>query len=49
MRSSARKCGTQQANAGCDVKVRYLYQVLRGLPQEMVFASNIVWLRIGAS
>ena len=41
MRSSL-KCGTQQANAGCDVKVRYLYQVLRGLPQEMVFAQILL-------
>ncbi len=36
---SVLKCGTPQANAGCDVKVRYLYQVLRGLPPEMVFAE----------
>jgi adenosine deaminase len=33
------KCGTPQANPGCAVKVRYLYQVLRGLPREMVFAQ----------
>jgi len=32
---SVLKCGTPEANAGCDVKVRYLYQVLRGLPREM--------------
>jgi len=36
---SVLQCGTPQANAGCDVKVRYLYQVLRGLPREMVFAE----------
>ena len=36
---SVLKCGTPQANASCDVKVRYLYQVLRGLPREMVFAE----------
>src|SRR5580693_4716199 len=33
------KCGTVEANPGCAVKVRYLYQVLRGLPREMVFAQ----------
>ena len=33
------KCGTPEANPGCGVKIRYLYQVLRGLPREMVFAQ----------
>jgi len=33
------KCGTPDANQGCNVKIRYLYQVLRGLPREMVFAQ----------
>ena len=33
------KCGTPEANPGCAVKIRYLYQVLRGLPREMVFAQ----------
>ena len=32
-------CGTSEANQGCNVKIRYLYQVLRGLPREMVFAQ----------
>ena len=27
------RCGTSQAAPGCAVSVRYLYQVLRGLPQ----------------
>src|SRR5580700_10450310 len=36
---SVLKCGTPKANAACAVKVRYLYQVLRGLPPEMVFAE----------
>jgi hypothetical protein len=33
------KCGTAQADPGCNVTVRYLYQVLRGLPPEQVFAE----------
>ena len=33
------KCGTSEANQACKVKIRYLYQVLRGLPREMVFAQ----------
>jgi adenosine deaminase len=36
------KCGTAEANAGCGVKIRYLYQVLRGLPREMVFAQIVM-------
>lgn len=32
-------CDTQTPNAGCHVKVRYLYQVLREQPPEMVFAQ----------
>ena len=36
---SVLKCGTAEASPGCGVRVRYLYQVLRGLPREMVFAQ----------
>ncbi|HLK31675.1 MAG TPA: hypothetical protein VKT29_01215, partial [Terriglobales bacterium] len=32
-------CGTLQAEPGCRVTVRYLYQVLRGLAPEQVFAQ----------
>ena len=39
---SVLNCGTPEANAGCEVRVRYLYQVLRGLPREMVFAQILM-------
>src|SRR6202140_4965553 len=39
---SVLKCGTPEANPGCGVRVRYLYQVLRGLPREMVFAEILL-------
>jgi adenosine deaminase len=39
---STLKCGTTQADPGCEVKIRYLYQVLRGLPREMVFAQILL-------
>jgi hypothetical protein len=39
---SALKCGTAEANPGCAIKIRYLYQVLRGLPREMVFAQILL-------
>jgi hypothetical protein len=36
------KCGTPAAEPGCSVTVRYLYQVLRGLPRESVFAQIVL-------
>ncbi len=36
------RCGTAQAVPGCEVTVRYLYQVLRGLPKEIVFAQMLI-------
>jgi|SRR5579863_331995 len=36
------KCGSPDANPGCEVNIRYLYQVLRGLPREMVFAQILL-------
>ena len=36
------KCGTPQPDPGCGVVVRYLYQVLRGLPPEQVFAQILL-------
>jgi adenosine deaminase len=39
---SALKCGTKEASPGCAVRVRYLYQVLRGLPRDCVFAQILL-------
>ncbi len=36
------RCGTPQADPGCDVTIHYLYQVLRGLPREQVFAQIVL-------
>ncbi len=35
-------CDSPQADAGCGVTVRYLYQVLRGLPKEQVYAQILL-------
>jgi adenosine deaminase len=35
-------CGSPQAGAGCGVTIRYLYQVLRGLPKEQVYAQILL-------
>ena len=40
------KCGTPVADPGCNVTVRYLYQVLRGLPREQVFAQILTGLEL---
>ena len=36
------RCGTAQAAPGCEVTIHYLYQVLRGLPREQVFAQILL-------
>lgn len=36
------RCDSPQAGPGCQVTVRYLYQVLRGLPREQVFAEMVL-------
>ena len=36
------QCAGPRAHAACQVTVRYLYQVLRGLPREMVFAQILL-------
>lgn len=33
------RCNQSQPDRGCNVEARYLYQVARGLPKEMVFAQ----------
>jgi adenosine deaminase len=43
------KCGTPEAEPGCAVTVRYLYQVLRGLPQEAVFAQILLGFELASS
>jgi adenosine deaminase len=35
-------CGKGNAGAGCEVTLHYLYQVLRGLPREQVFAQILL-------
>ena len=43
------KCGTPDAEPGCGVTVRYLYQVLRGLPQAAVFAQIVLGFELASS
>ena len=43
------KCGTAEAEPGCGVTVRYIYQVLRGLPPEAVFAQMVLGFQLASS
>jgi hypothetical protein len=43
------KCGTPDAMPGCNVTVRYLYQVLRGLTHEIVFAQILLGFELASS
>jgi adenosine deaminase len=43
------KCGTADAAPGCNVTVRYLYQVLRGLPHEIVFTQILLAYELASS
>jgi adenosine deaminase len=36
------RCGSPQPDPGCAIEVRYLYQVLRGLPRQQVFAQMLL-------
>ena len=46
---SVLRCGAKNEDAGCGVKVRYLYQVLRGLPKEQVFAQMVLGFELAKS
>lgn len=42
-------CDSPHPDAGCAVEVRYLYQVLRGLPKEQVFAQIVLGFELAQS
>lgn len=46
---STLKCGTPVAEPGCSLTVRYLYQVLRGLPPAAVFAQILLGFELASS
>jgi adenosine deaminase len=47
--STQLKCGTPEAEPGCNVTVRYIYQVLRGLPHEAVYAQILLGFELASS
>src|SRR5271165_3821197 len=42
VRDSEMRCGAPDATPGCQVVQRYLFQVLRGLPKEIVYAQMVL-------
>ena len=42
-------CGSHEAQPGCAVTIRYLYQVLRGLPPSQVFAQILLGFELSSS
>jgi len=42
LRNNRERCGQQGATPACRVQIRYLCQVLRGLPKEIVFAQTLL-------
>lgn len=42
-------CDTAAAESGCNVTVRFIYQVLRGLPHEAVFAQILLGFELASS
>ncbi len=42
-------CGESNAAAACQVDIRFIYQVLRGLPKEIVFAQTLLGFEAAAT
>ncbi len=41
-------CADHEKRAGCDVTIRYLFQVLRGFPPEQVFAQTLLGFELAS-
>jgi adenosine deaminase len=48
-RDTALRCGSSAADAGCRVTQRYLFQVLRGLSKETVFAQMMLGFKLAST
>jgi adenosine deaminase len=45
-RNQIENCGTAAATPACSVKIRFLYQVLRGFPPQQVFAQTLTGFEV---
>ena len=49
VRREREHCGQPDATPACAVEIRYLYQVLRGLPKEIVFAQTLLGFEVASA
>jgi adenosine deaminase len=49
VRNDREHCGKPDAQPGCKLEVRYIYQVLRGLPKEAVFAQILLGVEVASA
>jgi hypothetical protein len=49
LRTELLHCGKLDADAGCNIPQRYLFQVLRGLPKKSVFAQMVLGFELAAA
>jgi adenosine deaminase len=47
-RNKIENCGQPSARAACSVKIRFLYQVLRGFPPQQVFAQTLLAFEVAS-
>jgi adenosine deaminase len=47
-RNSIENCGQPSARSACSVKVRFLYQVLRAFPPQLVFAQTLLAFEVAS-
>jgi adenosine deaminase len=42
-------CGTPEATPACNVKIRYIYQILRDFPKQQVFAQTLLGFEVATA
>jgi adenosine deaminase len=47
-RNKIENCGQPSARAACSVKIRFLYQILRGFPPQQVFAQTLLAFEVAS-
>jgi adenosine deaminase len=48
-RQAIEHCGTPQAAPACQVKIRYIYQILRDFPKQQVFAQTLLGFEVATA
>lgn len=48
-RNQRQRCGAPDAASGCKVKTRYIYQVFRNTPKELVFAQTVFGFELASA